>query len=529
MGEMSHDPHGAPDENPAQLPAPIPVLELSAAHEELRSDPRGDRIRRRWRLARLRALRRLGVMRAAIADRRRRLGAFERSVLQRIGAGCLRSLDGVRGLRRPALRRADVAIAGLACLALAAPFLAPSLRPYNPFVEPVGVRAERDVVILPDDAPTLWTGAKATRAERGVTPPWVEARLGERSPLSVALALTTPARVIDILEAPMPSFARIASPLIDDMQIAANAAAETSNPWTAFEGIETASIDPTDAGRYAPQSAPPRFAKRPVRRPEIDPQERSFNEDAQVAAIEAGMISTASIPSNAIETATIVGDSAVSPKVSIVLTAVGLNEVASQAALYNLPPEVVIAVAPISKRASEWASAAQQSGRQVLVEIPMEPPSYPRLNPGPLTLLTSATPAENVDRLAAALAEMPHIDGVSTYLGGRFKTDRAALDPVMAELKIRGLFVFENGGGPTSAVPIAAEAAGVTAIASSVSLDNGGRRRDISDGLAKLEEEARRTGQAVGVAVALPETVAAIAKWIRSAENRGFKLIALRH
>ena len=50
---------------------------------------------------------------------------------------------------------------------------------------------------------------------------------------------------------------------------------------------------------------------------------------------------------------------------------------------------------------------------------------------------------------------------------------------------------------------------------------------EIDRALARLETVARDGGVAVGVATALPVSIAHLAKWAKSAESRGFLLVPI--
>jgi hypothetical protein len=215
------------------------------------------------------------------------------------------------------------------------------------------------------------------------------------------------------------------------------------------------------------------------------------------------------------------------PAITIVLTALGLNTEASKAALARLPQEIAISIAPIAAESAAWSERAATAGHVVLAETPMEPEAYPRVNPGPLTLLVASSVEENIRRLGETLDRIPHAAGVATYLGGRFAKNDTAAAMFAAAIERRGLMLLETVSEPgRKLVPMAARA-GVPVYASAVSIDSSGHDRTVAAGLKKLEEAARRDGYAIGVGVTIPTTVAGVARWIETLDERGFDLVAL--
>ena len=72
---------------------------------------------------------------------------------------------------------------------------------------------------------------------------------------------------------------------------------------------------------------------------------------------------------------------------------------ATEAAIERLPARDHARLRPLCQRLWRVDRRARAAGHEVLLGLPMEPVDYPRQDPGPLTLLTSLEPKENVDRL----------------------------------------------------------------------------------------------------------------------------------
>ena len=157
----------------------------------------------------------------------------------------------------------------------------------------------------------------------------------------------------------------------------------------------------------------------------------------------------------------------------------------------------------------------------------MEPFDYPDNDPGPQTLLTSLAPEQNIDRMHWLMSRFQGYVGVANYMGSRFTASDAAFAPVLREVAKRGLMYLDDGTSPRSLAGQIAGANNLPFAKASVVLDAVPTPVEIDRALSRLEAMARETGVAVGVASALPVSIARIAQWAKDAEARGFLLVPI--
>lgn len=200
------------------------------------------------------------------------------------------------------------------------------------------------------------------------------------------------------------------------------------------------------------------------------------------------------------------------PRVAILIADPGDDAAATRAAAAALPFEVGFAFPP--------GKGEALSGRERWLSMPMQPSRYPKVDPGPETLLTGAAAADNLTKLDKALGSGSAV-GVTSLMGSAFTTDAKALAPVMAALKARGLPFIDARATPASIAAAEATKAGVPTAANKRFVDAGG---DVAANLRALEATARREGRAVGFAKPLPGTTAAITAWAKGLEARGILL-----
>jgi polysaccharide deacetylase 2 family uncharacterized protein YibQ len=213
------------------------------------------------------------------------------------------------------------------------------------------------------------------------------------------------------------------------------------------------------------------------------------------------------------------------PRIVLIVGGLGLSRTATQAAIANLPGGVTLAFAPYGKDLDASVSQARAQGHEVILQLPMEPIDYPQTDPGPHTLLSSASPAENTDNLHWLMSRFTGYTGVANFLGGKLTADAAALSPILREIAGRGLIYADDGSSPQSLAPSLAADAGLTMAKADVIIDAtpGG----IDAALVQLEAIARDKGLAIGMASALPASLEKIGGFARAAEARGLVLIPL--
>ena len=212
-------------------------------------------------------------------------------------------------------------------------------------------------------------------------------------------------------------------------------------------------------------------------------------------------------------------------RVAIVIGGLGMSQTGTQEAIDKLQPEVTLAFAAGGNSLGRWMAAARRDGHELLMQTPMEPFDYPRVNPGRATLTVAAGPAQNMQDLHWVLARTTNYTGVMNYMGAKFTSDPAALEPVMSELGKRGLMYLDDGTSARSAAPQAAAKNGVPFAGADAVIDAVQERGAILDRLDELERTARAKGFAVGVGSAFDVTVDTVRSWVGEARRRGVEIV----
>ena len=212
-------------------------------------------------------------------------------------------------------------------------------------------------------------------------------------------------------------------------------------------------------------------------------------------------------------------------RVAILITGLGISAKGTDEAIHRLPEPVSLAFAPYGNDLQTWVDKARQNGHEVLLQLPMEPFDYPDNDPGPHTMLTKASAADNLQRLQWLLARVTGYFALTNYMGAKFTASSEALTPVLDEVAKRGLAYVDDGSSPRSVAPALAGSLGLPALQGDVVIDASQTRESIDTALLRLEAVALERGQALGVGTALPVTIDSVNEWTERLRSRGLELV----
>ncbi len=217
-----------------------------------------------------------------------------------------------------------------------------------------------------------------------------------------------------------------------------------------------------------------------------------------------------------------VGDPA---RVAILVNGLGLPDSPSGDVLKGLPPSVSVAYGAYGRSLQDWVTKARAEGHEVLLEIPLEPNDYPKVDPGPHTLLTTLPPEENMKRLEWLMSRYTGYVGITNHMGSKFEVTQDALTPVLEEVKARGLLYVDDGSVQASTAGQIASTIGLDYSVASVQIDANASPSDVAKQLAKLEATAKEKGTAIGVVKAKPTTLKQVGEWAGKLKGKDLVLV----
>ena len=211
------------------------------------------------------------------------------------------------------------------------------------------------------------------------------------------------------------------------------------------------------------------------------------------------------------------------PRLAVVVSGLGLNS-ATTASAIRLPGAVTLSFTAYAPNLERQVAEARAAGHEVLLDLPMEPVSYPADDPGPHTLLTSLNPSDNISRLEWLLGRFTGYVGVINHMGSRFTVAPDSLRPILSALNERGLmFIDSRSSSHSVAVRLASQIELPRAINDRF-VDHEATRAAIDQAFVEIERIARKQGVAVAVARPFPVTLERMAAWLPALEQRGISV-----
>lgn len=211
------------------------------------------------------------------------------------------------------------------------------------------------------------------------------------------------------------------------------------------------------------------------------------------------------------------------PRIAVVLAGLGLSDSATEAAINRLPSSVTLSFSPYARNLERWIALARARGHEVMLDLPMEPATFPNEDPGPQGLLTGLSAEDNLDRLDWVLSRGSAYVGLAGSMGSRFTASRQAMEPVLRDVKKRGLIFLDRRTTEHSVVAeLAGEIGLPTAINNRAVDERQASRVAIDARLAQIERIALTDGFAVAMAQPYPVTLDRLAEWATELTARGF-------
>jgi len=207
-------------------------------------------------------------------------------------------------------------------------------------------------------------------------------------------------------------------------------------------------------------------------------------------------------------------DSANRGKVAVVVIDLGLDRVATDAAILRLPPEVTLAFSPYAANLDKWIRKARDHGHEVLMVVPTDTEGPAAPDPGPFGLIAAATPEANLGRLETVMARGPGAAGL-VMMGDTFAA-APQISGVLAAVRDHGLLFVGPGAAAPARTPALAR---ITTV-----IDRDLYREAIDIRLNQAVVSARVQGRAVALVQPRPLSFERLAGWLSTLSANGVVL-----
>ncbi|MCF8057594.1 MAG: divergent polysaccharide deacetylase family protein [Desulfocapsa sp.] len=196
------------------------------------------------------------------------------------------------------------------------------------------------------------------------------------------------------------------------------------------------------------------------------------------------------------------------PMVAIIIDDMGYHKDIGKE-LLALPMNLTFSFLAAAPHTLELEEQAFQTGRNVLLHLPMQPKGK-EWDSGPASLLTGQTREEQKTVFEKNLAAVPHAVGVNNHMGSLYTENRAAMDTLMELLREQDLFFVDSFTTADSKGFIAAREAGLPTVRRHVFLDNVHSQDKVCKQLQQLVARAEKQGWALGIGHPNEATLAAL-------------------
>lgn len=213
-------------------------------------------------------------------------------------------------------------------------------------------------------------------------------------------------------------------------------------------------------------------------------------------------------------------------RVAIIIDDLGYHLDAGRRAI-ALPGPLAFAVIPGTPRGVTLARSAHQSGKEVLMHLPLQANSEDRGNE-PVTIELDMSRRQVGSAFERALSSVPHAIGVNGHRGSLLTRHPGHMQWLMEEIRAReDLFFVDSYTTPASvALQIAAET-GVNAVRRDVFLDPDPEPATVAREFERMKALARKHGRAVAIGHPYPATLELLERELPRLLEEGFELVSV--
>jgi polysaccharide deacetylase 2 family uncharacterized protein YibQ len=176
---------------------------------------------------------------------------------------------------------------------------------------------------------------------------------------------------------------------------------------------------------------------------------------------------------------------------------------------FSLPAPFAVAVVTGERESDRVLALARERQREVIVHLPLEPLNYPRVNPGPGTVLVSMSPGRIGATVRQHLKRAGDPTAVANHMGSLATQDMTVMTAVYRELRRRNVAFLHLTPAPGAVCRTLAAEMGVTYAEPDAMVDREARERDtraLDRRWSEVLAQARERGHAVVLVRATPLT-----------------------
>ena len=186
------------------------------------------------------------------------------------------------------------------------------------------------------------------------------------------------------------------------------------------------------------------------------------------------------------------------PLVAIIIDDLGYDQNIARE-LSKLNSKLTFSILPHSPFQTEIVRLSKDKDIETMLHLPMEPVEYPKVDPGPGTLLTSMTPDQLIHQLKQNLNAIPNAKGVNNHMGSKMTAESGQMYQIFSILKKKKLYFVDSRTSAETLCKPSARLFQIKFAQRDVFLDHLQETQYIRQQIKELIRIARRNGYAVGI------------------------------
>lgn len=214
------------------------------------------------------------------------------------------------------------------------------------------------------------------------------------------------------------------------------------------------------------------------------------------------------------------------PKIAFVAVDAGLSRMATDRLIKEMPEEITLAFSPYAPGIKLLSDAARKEGHETWMMLPLENEDYPTHDPGPLTLLVTASIEQNQARLLSTMGRAAGYAGIVSWEDHVFTPKDAETSAAIQQIFGRGLGIIDSA--PSSIRDFGKRTAYSDEFP--FAKNNFWLDKDLTPGamkaqLSKLEDLAAARGEALMLFHPYPKSIDVIQGWLKSRAAREYEIV----
>ena len=208
--------------------------------------------------------------------------------------------------------------------------------------------------------------------------------------------------------------------------------------------------------------------------------------------------------------------------ISIIIDDLGHNYRRGLRAL-DLPAPITYSILPYSTHAKRLATVVHESGKEVMLHLPMQ--NVWDLDMGPGGLTSTQNKAEFEQAIAIAISQVPFAMGINNHMGSELTQMNMPMEWLMENIQNRNLFFVDSRTTPKSVASKVAQQKQLRTASRDIFLDNDPSPHAINHQFRKLIRLAKRRGTAIAICHPYRETLAFLEMAIPQLASEGIEII----